>query len=906
MNIRIIAPLLLLALLGAAWWILQPEQGSVLPAESESAAEQPLAEQVAITEETQQLPPSNDGEAEEPADREEIALQHRVVVLGPGGEPQEGVPVVGWGEGREGQFRELIESLKPGDIPGREIRDNAKRTNADGQLEFDAGRGVFAWTAWNGMTGWVHIPSDAEPGSDPHILQLHPFDAVELIVLDAAGEPVSGRLDFNGHIGPVKELDLQPKEMQPGDYGSAWQHTPNQVLTTADGRRYFKLAPPKRARDRMGENPGKLRYRVSFSHNGVNYEPRIFEEGRAEPIVYQLDAAGSLVLRLIDYPQGAQPSIRIAGSETVSLNGTLLVGEATPSWQFEGLKVGCEWDVSVTIRRRAADGSEFREHSNLPAVVVAGPQVSGEQVDSELRFAFPPGFHGRLVDRDGQAVTNPSHLGGMHCQLLFGSGQHHADFTRGNILEDGRFFVTLMPDRRPHMNVANIRGAEFEFRQRKPRDAPEGWAAKRYWASFEATLPSAQSSVDVGDVVIESENPLLLVSVENQLGQALKQAQVSVEYAAHWEGEIRKSDTFQSAARSVYTDAQGQAWFIGRDWRSHSSKLIFGSGADPSFEIHTLRVSAEREGYHTATVEIPISQREVRLELHEAASLEGSLLTPPEGSQVNIYAVPVGADVESPLGRSEIRRVSRAEIWPFTIDGLKQGVVDVAFLFGGGFRSQEVLRISQVRLDQPGVTTDPRLQNIDLRPYIDVTRLRLLGPDGTPLSAEQVHASDFWVRTLTETGGGATTATFDGLQVLLVAAKESPYERILSGNGWKHVRVDTFGDGDHDVRLEAMPSGSIRLLGLDAIPEGVEAQVRIQPDGKGLDGTSFEELSDGELPITWRFPGKHYVTWNLSKRSSGWRDRLSLEFEVSEELVAAGGTIELRIPQELLDKIPQD
>jgi hypothetical protein len=914
-------PLLFLALLvilvGAVWWALTPPSDSIDDPTQVSDV-QDADPNPAKTEAVADLP--GDGPVKETAattqerERDEVAVGHRVQVLGVEGRAAPGVPVTYYVDAEDpNRFDEQAARLASGEFPGLQVSSNAPVTGPRGALILPTREHCFAWAMIEGAAGFVLIPAmPKEESAEPHILQLQPAPMVELIVLDSSGTAVEGGLDFNALVGSARMIDLQPKSMREGDYGSGWAHTPNQVCTLADGRRMFSLIPPKGARDGIGPNPGKLRYRLKFDHNGVQFPPREFEDDVVGPIIYQLPDSGTLTLQLDGYPEGAVPGISALGSNAGLERGTEVEGSEGRSWLFSDVSVGMSWQVGFWCL--SGEGRARRlVGTSLPLREVPGPSSAGEQAEVRLEFAWPPGFHGRLMFPDEAGVSwdqfvSDGSRGLLDAELRFHSGNQRRDWARVGIFPDGRFFIPLDTERRSHQNTAAISGFELSFSSDQPRDEPAGWVPARLWAFVDASLPTAQAGVDVGEVKLLHREPLFKVLVSNSSGKPVPSAAVSFSFASDWDRPEMDRERFRSAGRGTASDAHGEAWLIARDWQSFSPSFRDGEvDVVPSSVVHTVRVNIEHPEFLPVQVDFTGGERTARVTLAPAATVAGSVLAFRGGTAILADLLPVGAPLGEGVRHTFIHGARRGEeTIEFVFDGVPLGSWDVVFKHSS-FRENELLRVSGVEVSGSGTVRDPRLQGVDLGNALGEVRLRIFRASGVRLTPGEISESGFRLRKYSAGGGGYSTgiADWDGDEIVALMPADAEYKLGIEADGWAVKELNALRPGTHDVYLTELQESRVHITNFSQLPEGVELELVVMPDrSAGIVYLIQGKIEQAEVPVYWQATGVHSATWHLRKNSVGWSDRVKTEITLTDEQLRSGSVLELAIPESLLASIP--
>lgn len=915
MNPRSLALAALAVVLAAAvWWTLRP------PAAQERDASRQTAAEAAVERD------SVDAAATPPADtptREEVAADeqagaelagHRIQILDVDGRPAAGVPLGAWSLDTPEETRALVEGFAPGEIlasPG-----GGTRSDEEGYVALSVRAHCVVSAVADGRAGSLYCPPIPDGEASPvHVLQLVEVPMVEVIVQDAQGQPVPGRLDFDAYSGNAAAVKTQPEGMDVMAYDSAWGHRPNAIFELPDGRRMFELTPNATVRKRPQGATGPYRHRLILDHGGTRMTQE-FDDEVTGPIVFQLAAQGSILLHLNDFPFTVMPSLREKLSDDRRSRGVRgeRVDEHDPTrWRFDEMPVGKSWEV---VFHSQADERSPYVPTYLPARPVSGPVTSGEVVEQTLDFVWPPGFHGRLTAPPEVAETWTEFIAGRSrgradAMLFFDSGDQVEDWARLGVLPSGHFHVPLDFGRPAHHNTGAIDGLGIDFRESRSDDASDDRGPVRLWAFVDARLPAPDARVDLGEITLQHEDPLLKVRVLDQNGQPLAGARIDYRFAGEWSVPGVSSDEFFPASRRPdFTDACGEAWVIARDWYAAVGRVAAGTERQPRVALRTIRCEVTHEAGEASHVDVPVGARVAEVRLRSAGRISGSVLpvTGSERLQVTVRQPGQAIDDESGAGihPQPLRFDGDDTPAAFTLAGVPRGSWDVV-ITSWAFSKEEVLRIPGVQVDGSGEVRDPRLQRIDLAPHVAPLRLRLFDSGGQRLDALTMRRADLTLRMHNGRGGTSGQRLVwedDELVILLPRGVDSHVS--LTAEGWAPADLARARPGTRDVHLRKLVAGRVRVTNFAELPDGVELHLTVAPPNSRAGQAPFRRrLASAEAEIHWPESGEYRVLWRLGKPSVGWRETFGSTLEVSEDQAASGGVVSLSIPPEALDAIPR-
>jgi hypothetical protein len=920
------APLLLVAiacLVVALYFTLTSDVRSDLqPGGSEDAAvesgvEPSAAPAEAGVDEGEPASLSAQGESE----RAEVVTGHRVRVLNTDGRPAVGVRVRAFvpEQERVDEFSQYWRDL-PDEVMWGSPSAEHLLTNAVGEVMLPSFEFASVSVTEAARCGHVICEARADDPGFAHILQLRATPMIEIRVLDVNGDPVNDDYQLVAHVAEATKADALPANASGWDQGQVWKyHTA--IGKLSDGRHMIGLELSARTAEWLGPVDGPLRYRVALNGGQVLIEAREFDASETGPIVFQYPAQGSMAIQLVGYPRDALPYLKIVtDAEGAPSAATGTLSEDGAWYEFDGLPIGEQFDVNFLTRSLTSENTERLAHTHLPRPRLAGPTTPGERVEHRLEFGPPPGFYGRFVfpkempisAEDFAYLANRSTSASS--KILFASGQRSWDWAECSVFADGSFFVPVDRLRRQKYDIRNVGAIAFQWVQDEPEEElrPEVWVPARIWATPSARSTSLDDAVDLGEVPISIDGPLMKVRVVDGEGEPLPGATIKLEYQQKHYSEGGFSDYFSDANyRPGLTDDLGESWILGRDWfaalgvRDPSSLKQNESGQ----QLHRVRITASHPSASAASRTLFVSelgQKTLEIRLGSSGSIVGSVIPPRLLPFLDIAVIPPGADYGDSWRKTGVERAwvdfrnqrEPAEK-PFEIMTVPPGLWDVVFSVRR-YGAEEFHRVPGVQVFANEVCEDPRLASVALEGLVGFTRLVLR--DGSGRSLDKSTVSEFDPTIVTLVRGGGVTLDFqwvDGAIVLPIPIGESA-DLAITAEGWESLVLRAASDGEIQATIRRTQAATLRINGLQALPEGMSLELTLQPGQNYFARASWKSNQADPSKVLLRTTGEHTVSWFLK---AGEKHILGAQstVQITAGQVYSGADLELDLPQSIVD-----
>jgi len=786
------------------------------------------------------------------------------------------------------------------------------KTDERGRLEIVAAKPLIAFVCSPQLSGNVLCGHESQVANeqDEYTLSVRPRRTVEVIVKDATGQLADDSLfQLQVQFAEIAAIDGLQGSSDSANASRVWRYD-NAIGVVDDGRRMLCLDLSPSSARKFPEGHGRLRHRVSLDVQGASTQVREVERDDEGPIVFQLAATGEIAIQILDAPEGVRPALGLPGAR-LALAENL---EPEDGWyRFRSVEIEQEFEVSLYVI--AEDGArKLNFESRIPRITVSGPSVADEVIEHVLPFTWPPGFRGKFVlpegaDFDLLAVLDEFDRSGSAAEFTFSGGE--TEWARCTFFPDGNFSMPVDTGWGQIESVEDVTGFKVRARGLHRRSlAGEGpWRATRCWATVQASLPNQESVVDVGDVVLKYEDPLLEVNVVDSNEDPVPDAELTLMWHDSRQGA---STRLRESNRSVETDGVGEAWVLGDSWED----LLRIPEFDPRGAAVTLTAIALRvevEGYTPQVHEIQIGQREAKIQVSTGASLTGSVFVLRNSDYVRVSVVPSGKNLPSNCNERVLqidvdgRQREEGELMEFELAGIPAGTWDV-ILAETSIGFADVVRIDGISVSGGEVVQDPRLQKIDLSDYIQIAFVRLRDESGALLTTEQIEKANFSTFRPNEGGGGSfgnVRQDSDRLAFHIGAGAKKLDSAFLASESYQRVSLSGLVAGEQERSLSSNPEFQLEIVGFDSLP--AESSIELSASCIGTSTSMFRtgHWTKGQGVVQLETPG----AWNFF----GWihhpgRDRslhFSASVEVTQEDFDAGASLRIEIPQETLDEIPR-
>jgi len=785
-------------------------------------------------------------------------------------------------------------------------RANAVRTNQDGIAELPVeGVGTIGMRTalWQGARVFgLFRPSDP----DPIVLQLAPFQCIEVQVVTASGEPAAGVsvcLARSTAAGRARE--------------AAHAESPERERRQAEPA-IMSVVP-----DRDTDSDGIARFDAAFEQGHIDYHQLNDDEtflyaqadlplassvrkrisyGESTQVQLVLPPLGGVRIERVNYPALIVPKLLPIDTSTPFLSAPKaeLQSDSKGIRVYEIPRAGLGVQMRVALNRELTDGSRSSSRStDYPGLVFAGPVVAGEWVDVRLEFDRSASLVGTLVNSLGEPIASdfddPSEIS------LFGSTGDPAI---------GPFEIPVEVDREGVM-VASLpvhSSSQLSWEDftelcllRLPSNHgfyTEGMELPQAeWALLPIPLPKQAGPIDLGTIQVGSENPPLVVQVVDQLtGEAIPQAQLVFERAYLESGsEASEWETARiSRLMQIFSSESGVFNLPG----SRTSSLLAGFSISRDSIPGLCRVKVAHKNYVAAQLEFSIEDTQITVALQKAYSLTGQVRASPGVDRVQLRMIPAGSELSAQTGntgRATVFLANRglqedgSSLVDFEIKTLEAGLQDLVVLLRG---ENEIMRVNGI---DPSVTGSLE-QVIDLRGLVQFARIALIDKDGNQLKSKHAGASLIALSGRMSTGG---PAPWEGDWVVVPLAPSTRFIGVIKVPGYRSVTLDDIGPGDHRVQLGGMREARMRYVPGRELPEGSSIQanwIPIRTPDRTItlevQGEEDQRISVGAAP-TFR------VRWRLLDADGKRIGRFTSDVTLTEAMLETGEIIDIPVPEEL-------
>lgn len=926
------APLLivaLVALIATLVFVLQPnEEGGAadLTASTEQGPPQEQQEPQAAESVLSTVEEGGAGDLASGEDeRAEVLTGHRLRVLNADGSPavgvrvQAAVPPPDHAEESIAYWRDHSDTILWGGPS-----EGMPPTGADGMVTLPSFETTIASVTQADRVGHVICEAREDEPSFVHTLQLRSVRMIEIQVLAADGTPVDHRYRIDCYVAEAAKADALPDTASGWDRDQVWKQHMG-IGKLADGREMLSLELNSSTAERLGPVDGPLRYRLSLSGGLAEFEPREFDASEAGPIVFQYPAQGRMAVQLVGFPRGAVPNLRLvteADDSRAQNSGTL--SEDGVWYEFDRLPIGEQFDLAIQARFMTSEGREQLAHTRMAPRRVAGPTAPGERVELRLEFEPPPGFYGRFIFPEGMpmSVDEFAYLanrsGSSSSKILFASGRRAWDWAEASVFSDGSFFVSVERLRSQNYDIRDVGAIAFQWVEGAPtaEQRPDVWVPARIWATPSARSTSLDDAVDLGEVPLVMDGPLMKVRVVDGKGGPLPGATIDLKYQQKHYFDGGLTDYFsESQYQPGPTDDLGETWILARDWYA-------ALGArDPSslgkneahLQLHAVRIAASHPSATSASKTLlvsELSQKTLEIQLSPSGSIVGSVIPVPMLPYLDIAVVPPGAEYgeawrETGVDRAwvDFRGQREPTEKPFEIVAVPPGVWDVVFAVRR-YGAEEVLRVPGVQVIANEVCEDPRLASVVLEGRIGFTRLVLR--DGSGRILDQSLGSEFDPRVISLVRGGGVGLSFqwvDGAMALPIPIGETVDLAIIA-TGFETLVFQAASDGEIQATMRRTQAATLTVHGLEQLAAGMQLDLTLQPGTNYFARAEWQSTQYDPSKILLRAPGEYTVYWVLKvdgKTIAGAEGKV----QITADQVYSGAELVMELPQSILDAMSE-
>lgn len=854
--------------------------------------------------------------------RAEVAAGHRIQVLFADGSPAAGMRVQTFIP-EVSHATEILAFWREHSTEILWWNDKLEYTlaDADGFVRLPTySRAVVSVASEFGVGHIVCDSVDPSAAADALVLQLRTVPMIEVQVLDASGASVESGYHINAHVAESgKENSVSFTARRIG-VGPAWKRHGG-VGKLDDGRRMLSLAIGSYTEAMLGQIDEALRYRLTVSGGFSEFQPREFGASEPGPIVFQFPEQGSLALQLKGYPDDAIPYLRLVGEFDRHVGEQAGELSEVGQWfHFEGLPVGREFELRIYTRAAKSDPDGRHARTSLTGPVISGPTLAGERVEHIIGFEPPPGLHGRFLIPDGLTIpvdefvafANRVNLG---ARVYYGEGRPKVEAASCSVFADGRFFIPLERLQRRSAQPHELSTLMLQWVQPMPSswDDSEPWIPARLWASRELSLDSYAAAVDLGEIQLMHEGPLMRVRVTGPDGEPVSNARVEV--AARSAAEPGSHAYRGSSLNLPPTDGLGEAWILGQDWYS---TLRFpgpqrSAIAQPHEQLLAVRFLAKHASLAESSVILPASeldQSTIEIRMLPAGSIHGSVNFLHDLDGVDLIALPPGStDLEdwhqTGVDPQRIEMLDRSDFEPrkFVIDAVPPGEWDLVFSVPNQ-AELVLLRVPRVLVIAGEECHDPRLQNIELGSALGFLRFRFRDGFGRILSRETTDAFQPAVWFIEKDGRSATGrgADWTGDQLVYPLPTGETASITFEAEGWETKIFTDVSAQDFEVTVRRIPLRKLAIQGLAELPEGMVLGVSLNKAGDFFGSGVWNSGQPGPAQIQLKSAGDFSVNWWL-RADDKQLAHGSTHLTVTESELFSDAPLELEVPEQIKEHL---
>lgn len=835
--------ILLLATFAAIVWVAWPSDEAD-PAPAQPTGDSALTGPSSGLAETDSavIPSGSDGGGSRGSEREEVQSGHLIRIRDASGAPAAGVELryAGQSEGLDARMFQFL-SESSDEVVWQAVAWQALITDRAGEARIPTSGPFVAAVVEAGRAGHVVVGWDAEQGQPADhgaadvVLQLRAIPMVELRPLDADGTTLETGFRL---VGYARSQRPASSDQPPGP----WRQLRRSVGQLADGRHFLRLKPIAKDAEALELEGQGLRFRVRLSLGRLAAEKE-FDATVAGPIELQLPASGEVLLTLEGYPDMVRPYLVHHEGALLSVDLMTPAKREGEAFLIEQVPIGHDYLVQVMTEPDPDDPRGTRRglgFGELPSI--RGPERAGERVEHVVTRILPPGYSGRLVlPEESEWAFYQMVAGGggrrLQARVVLGGGIQYVDVLDLSLAPGGEF-VAGIPSRLQELGDPRFFGdLIFEFE-----------AAQPLWAVVPASLPSLDASVDVGEVRLTTDNPLLRIRVVDAAGQPIAGATLTREYWVEDESDRIRGEPWRGGWGSpqAVTNEHGELWLADRDWNTEFERFPAGMPARNSGAIERVRVTARCDGYVAQTVEFDVGIREVHLTMPTATTVRGSVGPIEAVMPVRMGFRAQGRSLqdESPhaLPQIQILEPASKQRVEFELPSVPTGRWDfVVEVNGLGVR--EAVRLPGIVIGADGFQEPEALQNFDLSEWVGVARLSLVDTSGRPLESMGLLRGNILLDS-PERGAQSMRASWAGAEWSTYVPLEGVGPVRVLIDGYQTVVIDRLRPGSQDLVLTPAERVSLTLEGAS------------DPNGDGIVLVAVQPMSALDERIDKRWAGE--------------------------------------------------
>jgi len=743
----------------------------------------------------------------------------------------------------------------------------------------------------------------------PIVLQLAPFECIEVYVVTSEGDPAEGvSVGFFRSTAESRAL-VESSQSQSSD-NSSWRYKLEAITalrpTDASGVvRFDATLPIDLVQKHQLEAEVTQTFAIAELPFGVRADQE-FELGTAARIELQLPPLGGVRVELVDYP-----STIIPGLDPFNYRGTSVVGPSdsdlihshdnSRTYSFGNIPLGMEFEVR--LYREIVEGQmRWSRSTKSPGRSTLGPASPKEWKDVRLVFDRSEAVVGSLVNAQGEFVV-PQLKSGFQLTLLGVT----ADHSKGPIelpveLDlDGSFTASL-----PNPNPRQLAWRDFNELclvqtpfQRLFVSASDSKMAKREltWTRFDLPLATQSQPIEVGTLTLGQERPALTIEVvDAETGEGIPKVRLEIErsYSRVAESGLNWKDAHICELMSPETSEFG-VFLVPEAQQLNFLDLLRSDRAEMT---ERCRISTSHKDYLGFEQEFSVRDSALKIRLQRAHTLEGKVIAPRNLEAVLMGMVPSGVDPEATRrmsGRTALNFKFAEEledgskVLDFKMRSLKAGLQDLVFSSG---LDREYTRVANI---DPALTSE-LASTIDLRGLIKFARIALIDRDGNRWveSGPQIDIHETAAR-----ASGSSRAVWDDGWIALPLPAAGEFIGFLKAPGYRSVTLSDFAAGDHVVQLGPMREVRLRYTLSQELPEGANLSAEWFAVDPPDPVTFLDPLGDEDLRMTMGAATQFRIRWWL-RDDEGKRLGLQTDqIQLTEAMLETGEIIDIPVPEDL-------
>ena len=748
--------------------------------------------------------------------------------------------------------------------------------------------------------GAAWVTDAPAPRSDPVLLTLHRFDGFPVRVVTPSGEPVAGV--------QVRVRDAPQEQRDEFSRLHARSGVDDPRRTDAQGRAWLRSRFDVDQLKNAGIDPEQFSPSVEVTLPCQERLQVRFEEGRSEELQIITSEMGSVRIRLRGYPLGVEPVLypvmedrRMRGENAESL------GPDAEGWHhFDFIPVGAALQVRFALIQRQASGYSSNS-TQIQPMTLAGPAFAGDVVEAEYTRDLTGMMVGRALDEAGQPII-PRGSGGESLELRMRFRDDPWRTVAASLEPglDGQFVVDF-----GRVGVGDTEAADYTelilaFQGMGPMRGT--WIdPQRRWKKLAMPEPNAEGVIDLGDVVLGQDQPLLSIRAVNASGEGVPGATARFEVECVLDDGSVQWRHISSQLTPRTTERDGSLIVPGFDFDHQFQRPLPPAAGRLTGK---LRVQLQHQEYLPAERIFDRHDTQFELVLPQAAVVQGEARVYKDLLNVEVLAVPAGTPPEA----WGTQRRPRAQLWPqsdearveadfavvpFELKPLAEGEYDLVFRLMDTRQiipHRETIRVA-------GPTTLPSL--IDLTPQIHRYAITVLGLDGKPLTDADGKVQDVMYRGWradSDRGLFGRGPVIEQDRAVFFSPRDQPLNGWITSRDARPYALEGVAPGESSIQLE---TGSFQLV-LRAVhghelPEGWAIELDLHSgqmptpakllEGNPSDGLRIELASSGGMSLTWK----------LVDESGGWRGVAQSQAWISEAMLRGGGVLELEPPAKLFE-----